>query len=150
MANDVKAYDYSKLPMTIKITNAIQLEVQGTDGDTIANPKYMADDAGNRGIKEVIAYDDLKEGEKYDFLLDQDGNFVKDEDKIQVVVTRKYKNTARVVQFYKTNDFIALNPGDSVTVEARTSSAASYYFSLAGSEFTVEAVEAAGDESQGE
>lgn len=130
-------FDYSALPMNIKITNAIVEDSTGYPKDDA----FKADDAGNRGVKEIIAYDELEENEKFDFVLDCNGDFVTNrEGKIQVVVTRKYRNTARVIQFYRRNLFKVLMPGDTLTVAAQTSEEAAYYFSLASNVFTVEKV----------
>lgn len=111
------AYDYTT-EATIEITNIIDP----------TNPKYMACDPGNIGVKKIVKYDDIKDMPhvKFDYLLDDTGAFLKgtiNEDgtyslnpKGDYLVSIKEKNrrNERLVPAYRTANAKTLYVGDSM------------------------------------
>lgn len=100
------AFDYTGVPVTVKITNAID------------PANYKACDAGTPVQKVEMKYDDIKDKPcvKFDYLFNADGTFKVDgSGKHLVLVHQKFKNTDRKIPAYRTFNGKTLKAGDSVS-----------------------------------
>lgn len=111
--------DMSIIPALVTVTNLVE------DKEVF--------DAGTKAIKVEINKSDLRPGE---VIVDTGSS----DDK--VIVKRKYMPGYRNVQMFKTNNWVRLEPGDSLKVYAYTSAALSYWMSLNGESFKVVAEKA--------
>lgn len=128
-----KIYDFTK-PCKITITN-----VMDPNDPALVNKDSLT------GERRIISLAEAKAAgfTDFEYVLDNDGNFVIDpesgasvgtpvvSDDIMVVVRQSVKSTDRYIQFFGTQQKILLASGESITFEATGAGAVAHYMALA-------------------
>lgn len=124
-------YNYADVPMNIKITNNSKIKELKDPGALLTNStRVMVLLKPDSQSPDALV---LRPGEQFCRIPG---------DEEHVIVKRAYSTGTKIIQFFATNVFHALAPGDTMTVTAKYSAAAAFYFSYADDpDITVEKAE---------